>query len=105
MDHHCPWVGNCVGIHNHKYFTNFLFNAMVGCAIVSITMITTAAQEGFGTLDKNVHYSAVMMAATALILSLGGLLGLHTYLILMNGSTIEMGQLGEGNPFNRTKLV
>ena len=105
MDHHCPWVGNCVGIHNHKYFINFLVHALIGCAIVSATMITEAFSVGFRKFDRNMHYSAGMMLSTALIFSLGGLLGLHTYLILTNQSTLEMGQLADGNPFRRTKLV
>jgi hypothetical protein len=105
MDHHCPWVGNCVGIGNHKFFVNFLFHAMCGCITSASTMMYSAFQISFRKFDKNVHFQACMMVSAALILSLGGLFGLHTYLLFTNQSTLEMDALMNANPFNQTKRV
>lgn len=37
INSHCPWVGNCIGERNHKYFFFFLVN------IAALTILVTAA--------------------------------------------------------------
>ena len=90
MDHHCPWVGNCVGFKNHKYFWNFLFYAFLGTLQVGLALFF---HKPMNELTSDMVYMIALMLSLAFSISIVSLLGLHTYLLVSNLSTVEVSAL------------
>lgn len=52
MDHHCPWLNNCVGFHNHRYFFLYMFYMLIGVVFVMIFGADIAYATFFAESDE-----------------------------------------------------
>ncbi|GJP43825.1 hypothetical protein CLOM_g3235 [Closterium sp. NIES-68] len=54
MDHHCPFIGNCVGRANQRHFLLFLLSTILSCSYVCL-MAATTLYLLLPTLDLTPH--------------------------------------------------
>ncbi|KAK3836202.1 MAG: DHHC palmitoyltransferase-domain-containing protein [Linnemannia gamsii] len=88
MDHHCPWVLNCVGQDNYKFFVLFVFYTSVHCIYILASLIPLYLRAPD---DTYAHQAQVvgMVIAGVFGFALVVFTITHARLILLNRTTIE----------------
>lgn len=100
MDHFCPWLNNCVGFHNHKFFHLFLwYTTALTCFMVgSMGKIFVEYVTADVELAAEFRISLTWLILILISLGLVGFLGFHIYLLLNNYTTIEFLEKRGCNP-------
>jgi hypothetical protein len=88
FDHHCPWIGNCVGKRNYFYFFRFLVSINALSFVAFVVCLSHAADEKANRYDR-VASSVLSVAIFVVLFFVVGLLAFHIYLVLTGTTTNE----------------
>ena len=100
MDHHCPWLNNCVGFYNRKYFLQTLFYTwfalLVGiAAVIPPTIDMIKMWSNFGEIRAPYSMTICILTAIAIVMILvlfgimTAFIQFHIELLDKNSTTIE----------------
>ena len=83
MDHHCPWVANCIGFNNYNYFMCLLLWCSITLFFLFITYSEAVRIVVFNENEKNMFFIFIVGLNYMLIFVLLAILLLFTGLHLV----------------------